>query len=224
MNLWSTRIETQNWLNGRFKKESDFVAEGFLLMDECIECFSRQKASLPEFDGLFAKICGQTTVKARNYILGCYSLTIDALSQESGALLRPYLETYELLMYFRLEPKRVIEARDQKLPSAGKIAQKIDGQFHELRKFLSDNSSHFGFTDDSLRHLIDYSSGNLKAVATHSPERFHYNLSCVFIFLNFALVESLNCLSLVCSDHVSLIDNYEKWKQEGMSLFGLTQK
>jgi hypothetical protein len=39
-------------------------------------------------------------------------------------LLRPILEAYELLIYFRLEPSRVDQAIDGKLPSPGKRAKK----------------------------------------------------------------------------------------------------
>jgi hypothetical protein len=69
--------------------------------------------------------------------LGVYSLMLDGLGQEAGALLRPLIETLELLVYLRLEPARIDQAIEEKLPSAGQIAKKIEGEF--LYRTLSMN-------------------------------------------------------------------------------------
>jgi hypothetical protein len=48
-----------------------------------------------------------TLVKAKNLALGSYSLVLDGLGQEAGALMRPMIEYAELLAYFRLHPEMV---------------------------------------------------------------------------------------------------------------------
>jgi hypothetical protein len=101
-----------------------------------------------------------TLVKARNYALGLYSLSLDGLGQEAGALLRPLVEAYEVLVYFRLDPSRASKATDDKLPSAGEIAKAISGRFKDLREYLNENASHFAFSPQSMTHLIDFRTLN----------------------------------------------------------------
>lgn len=67
----------------------------------------------------YARVCGLTLLKAKHLALGAYSLILDGLGQEAGALLRPFIEYTELLTYFRKFPSKVDAAIKGKLPSAG---------------------------------------------------------------------------------------------------------
>lgn len=103
-----------------------------------------------------------TIIKGRNLGLACYSLMLDGLAQEGGAVLRPLLESIELTTYFRLDPSRVEDFLNDRLPRAGEIAQQINGRFHALRKYLNDHSSHFGLTFENIQHIVDLNTGSLR--------------------------------------------------------------
>ena len=223
MDLWKTRNETEEWLKGCYKRQSECLDEGFMILDECINSFDRKSHTSNGLIGPFSKICGLTAAKARNLVLGCYSLSIDALSQEAGALLRPCIETYELLVYFRHDPSRISQVENRKLPQPGKIAKKIDGDFHKLRSYLNNNASHFRFSSDSTQHLYDYKTDSINTIATHGHKMFLYNLSWVFVFIYFVLVECVNCLDYTLTNTDEIASSIQRWKHKGMILFGLIE-
>ncbi len=101
--LWKTREEALAALEGPLRQEAAMLQDAFALMDECI-------AHLITRDTTFTRVCAITMIKARNLELGCYSLALDGLAQEGGALFRLVVETLELLTYFWKDPARVEEA------------------------------------------------------------------------------------------------------------------
>ena len=103
----------------------------FLRVDEAVDYFQKFLLADPADSG---RVCAVTVIKGRNLALGCYSLALDGLAQESGALLRPLLEAIELLGYLRTVPGAVDKAVDGKLPNAGKRAKKIESPFWDLRE------------------------------------------------------------------------------------------
>jgi hypothetical protein len=125
MNLWHARQKSLEWLATELVEQNILVDEGFEMLDKCIALLNQQSRTLnDELNGRFARVINLTLAKVRNLLLGSYSMLLDAVAQEAGALLRPILEAYELLIYFRLEPSRVDQAIDGKLLSAGKRAKK----------------------------------------------------------------------------------------------------
>lgn len=134
--LWKTREEALAALEGSLRQEAAILQDAFTLMDGCI-------AQLLARDTKYTRVCAITMIKARNLELGCYSLALDALAQEGGALFRLVVETLELLVYFWKDPARVDEAIEGTLPSAGKIAQKIEGNLKGLRDFLNSHACKF---------------------------------------------------------------------------------
>ena len=130
MNLWQARQKSIEWLETELVEQNVLIDKGFEILDKCITLLNQQsKSSDNELNGRFARVVNITLAKIRNLLLGSYSMLLDAVAQEAGALLRPILEAYELLIYFRLEPSRVDQAIDGRLPSAGQIAKKIEGKF-----------------------------------------------------------------------------------------------
>ena len=121
----------------------------FELIDRCITEYE-EKASTD----IFARICGITLLKGKNLAHGSLSLVLDALGQESGALLRPWIESIELLTYLRKFPEEAARAAENDLPSAGIRAMKIDGIFKDVREYLNDNASHSSYSSHSLSHLL----------------------------------------------------------------------
>ena len=99
--------------------DSDFVERAevlekiFSLIDEFIDYY-QLKAESDDFH----RMCGLTLVKAKHLALGSYSLILDGLGQEAGAFLRPFIKYYELLVYFKMDPGRVQQAVDDRLPIA----------------------------------------------------------------------------------------------------------
>ena len=160
--LWKTREEALAALEGPLLQEAAMLQDAFALMDECI-------ARLLTRDTKYTRVCAITMIKARNLELGCYSLALDGLAQEGGALFRPVVETLELLIYFWKDPARVDEAIEGNLPPAGKIAQKIEGNLKGLRDFLNSHASHFSFTYESLQHIADLQNLDWRVTPPQRP-------------------------------------------------------
>jgi len=125
--------------------------------------------------------------------LGCYSLALDGLAQESGALLRPLLEAVELLGYLRAVPGAIDRALDGKLPNAGKRAREIGSPFQDLREHLNLWASHLGFGGASLRHLLDISAGRFRGVQQFDEAVLEQNLAAIFAFTAILAREAALC-------------------------------
>ena len=171
------------------KDEAVLVGDTFGVIDQIIVFFDSRQAN-----SSYARACGFTLAKARNLALGCLSLVLDGLGQEAGALMRPFLEAHELLVYYRLEPSRVEDALQGRLPSAGKIAKRIKGKFHDFRKHLNEHASHFGFTTYSLRHLLDNKELKIRTVQPMLPLVLRRNVRDLWLNMILLLFESFQCL------------------------------
>lgn len=148
MSLWNTRNKAIAEFDGPLKVEAEVLNEAFDLLDECVVRLEAEHGSEP-----YSRVCALTLIKGRNLLLGSYGLSLDGLAQEAGALLRPFIEVFEKMVYFNEDPSRIEEAIEGRLPKAGEIAKRIQGQFKALREHLNEHSSHLGFTDDSANHV-----------------------------------------------------------------------
>jgi len=173
MSLWDTRQLSQAALAGELQKEAELLREAFEIVDNCVE-------RLETIDTPFARVVALITIKARNLALGSYSVLLDALGQEAGALLRPLVEALELLRYLRLDPTRVEEALARRLPTAGAIAQRIDGEFRELRQYLNSHASHLSLDPVAVRQLIDFQQLRLRPVQPLRVEVLRKNMHVLF--------------------------------------------
>jgi hypothetical protein len=214
MNIWSTREKSLSWLENELSPERYTLHKGFEHLNRIIELF--QKISKHEGEsqaGKFSRICGITLAKFNHLLLGSYSLSLDGLAQEGGALLRPLIEAYELLVYFRQDISKIDEVLEDKLPSAGIISKRISGDYQNLREYLNTNASHFSYSIASVQHLFDENT-NIRAFPDHSLSVFRANLQSINAFQVFMLFESINCLSAIGIDANSLTDDIEKWRNE----------
>jgi len=215
MSLWNTRNDAVVDLDGALKNEAAVLREAFELLDVCITDLETEYGSTP-----YARVCALTLIKARNLLLGSYSLSIDGLAQEAGALLRPFIEVFEKMVYFNEDPSRIDEAIDGRLPNAGEIAKRIQGQFKGLREYLNQHSAHFGLTYESARHLIDWQTLKLKPVQPYSRKVLRTNLKSIFTFLVFLNVQAVDCLGNLSNRSANEIaDRCEACKIEGFELF-----
>jgi hypothetical protein len=179
MNLWTCREESYAALRATLGPLASLLDSAFARVDEAVDYFQEFLLTTPAPDG---RVCAVTVIKGRNLALGCYGLALDGLAQESGALLRPLLETIELLTYLRSVPGAVDNALVGKLPKAGKRAAEIGSPFQELREHLNVHASHLGFGADSKRHLLDIPAGRFRAVQPFNQAVLEQNMAMLFVF------------------------------------------
>jgi len=178
MDLWSTRKASLELLDSELKEQQDCIEHAFGLIDKGIDFFNNHAAT-----DQYSRICGLTLAKAKNYAHGAYGMILDNVAQEAGALMRPFLEYYELLIYFSEDTNRVTEAIEDQLPSAGKRAQLIDSDLKGFREYLNQNASHSSYSHHSLRHLIDTDSMSVKKNQSYAPDVLFRNLGDLFVQL-----------------------------------------
>lgn len=150
MELWATREASWAYLNEERQSRLAVLLALFELLDRCINEYESRAAS-----DTYARVCGLTLLKAKNLAMGSFSLLLDGLGQEAGALLRPMVEYTELLTYFRLFPEKVEKAAENELPKAGERAKAIKGIYHGLRQHLNEHASHSSYSQYSLSHLLN---------------------------------------------------------------------
>src|SRR5574340_1572824 len=118
MERWTTRTEAVAYLEASHGDRLAVLSRIFELIDLSIDAYESRSG----FD-VYARICGLTLLKARHLAVGAYSLILDGLGQEAGALIRPFIEYSELLTYFRKFPEMAERAAENDLPKAGKSAR-----------------------------------------------------------------------------------------------------
>ena len=219
MNIWSAREKSLNWLNNELKPESQVLQEGFEYLGNLVELLENKGNDEGENEiGQFCRISGIALAKISHLLLGCYSLMLDGLAQESGALLRPLIETYELLVYFRQDKSRISQVLEGKLPSAGTIGKRISGDYQDLREHLNVNASHFSYKIDSVRHLFG-ENAKIQPIPNHSLKVLRTNLQLLYAFQTFVLFEAVNCLFAIGFDANALTDKIEKWRDTSVKIF-----
>lgn len=211
--MWSERKKAMGALNNVLQEKASLIYEGFELIDEIIQVM--HDASRPTS---FLTVCGLVLLKGRNLAQGMFSLALDGLAQESGALLRPTIECIELLEYFRKGPKRIEEAIKNKLPSAGIIAKKIDGSFKDLRDYLSRNASHFSLTPGAMLHLIDWKNGKVKLKQQYKEGVLRRNLRDLFLVILLLSSGGATCLGVCGCLPRSISGRFHLWREKGLKM------
>lgn len=217
VNLWNSREHALTILQEEYPEVLNVLSSLFMFVEDCGN-------SLFEIDSAFGRVTAITVAKSRNLALGCYSLALDSLAQESGALVRPLVETLEILKYFRLDTNRAIAATEGKLPKAGEIARLIGGEHKPLREYLNEHSSHFSLSEYSIRHLLDFQSSE-----TNVGLRMHQgfllpvvieNLYVLYSLLALIGIEATLCVSVAgCRDKVRLGARMEALRHRGIAAF-----
>lgn len=164
MELWTTRTEAVAYLEASHPNRIGVLLGAFDLIDLSVDAYE----SLADGD-VYARICGLTLLKAKHLAVGAYSLILDGLAQEAGALIRPFIEYSELLTYFRQFPEMAERAADNDLPKAGERARAIDGRFQEFREHLNIHASHSSYSHYSLAHLLEPKTHRFKKLQRAVP-------------------------------------------------------
>jgi hypothetical protein len=190
MNLWMCREESRTALRSTLEPLAVLLEGAFVRVDEAVDYFQKFLLAEPAAAG---RMCAVTVIKGRNLALGCYSLALDGLAQESGALLRPLLEAIELLGFLRAVPGAIDKALDGKLPNPGTRAKHIGSPFQDLREHLNMYASHLGFGAASVRHLLDMPAGRFRAVQHFSEAVLEQNMATLFVFTAILAREAALC-------------------------------
>jgi hypothetical protein len=214
--IWVAREQSWSYLNTTHPSRVASVIQTFSLIDECLDQYEIVAGS-----SVYARICGLTLLKGKNLAQGCLSLVLDALGQESGALLRPFVEYIELLTFFREFPEQAERAAESELPSAGKRAQAISGIYKELRKQLNEHASHGAYSHFSLSHLLK-SDLSFRRLQEFAPEVLDRNFRDFSVQLQFLLQEGLLALKHVPdAPIVELARKAEGARKRMLFVFGL---
>ena len=211
MDIWSARKKSFKWLNNELKIESWILQQGFDFLGKLVKLYEKIGLNEGESEnGQFCRIISITLAKSSHLLLGSYSLILDGVAQEAGALLRPIIETHELLVYIRLDKSRIYQVIDDKLPSPGNIGKAISGNYQGLREHLNKSASHFSYKITSIRHLFD-KKARIRPIPDHSLNVLRTNLQVLITFQIFILREALNCLLEIGIDANALIGEMEEW-------------
>jgi hypothetical protein len=183
--LWRARTEALTFLRRERPAQIEVVDQLFALADECVDAYESQSHDL------YSRVCGLTTLKAKNIALGMYSLSLDGLAQEAGALARPFIEYTELLTYFRLLPEAVTDALAGELPNAGRRAKKIGGIYKPFREHLNEHASHSSYSSHSLAHLTDPKTLRFRKLQAMHPRVLERNVGDLAVQFVLMLQESV---------------------------------
>lgn len=212
MNLWITREKSLNALKSKLSIEARYIEKGFTIIDALLRIFEDNK------NDNFCMVCSFALLKGKNFCFASYSLSLDGLAQESGALVRLAIECFEKLDYFYDDPKRIKEALENKLPHAGNIAKKINGKFASLRKHLNLAASHFTFDPVACKHLINRKNGSLRYYQKYNETVLRQNLWTLFAIMRLTIDSAVRCLIFKKLFDVKLGKEIEEWRESGLKL------
>jgi hypothetical protein len=185
-----TRSASERALDESLRPIAQFLDEAFSLIDETI---GRLDESV---EGPYGRVCALVLIKGKNLALGLYTLMLDALAQEAGAIFRPFIEAVELLTYLRLDPTRIIPIVEKgKFPKAGKVAKQIGGQLKPLRDYLSEHASHLAMSEEAMLHLVNLKEGQLKSFQPFVEEVLRENLRLLLAAVLWLMAAGVNAVS-----------------------------
>lgn len=217
MELWKTRTDALSYLETHCPLRLAVLREVFEIIDRSIDTYESMSDS-----NSYARICGLTLLKGKHLAVGAYSLILDGLAQEAGALLRPFIEYTELLTYFRKFPEMVDRAVDNDLPKSGERAKAINGIYRDFRKHLNAHASHSSYSHYSLSHLLEPGTLRFKKQQCAVPNVLDRNLRDFVIQLYLLLHEGVIGLEkLNVSEYEPLAANTDQLKEQLLKVFEL---
>lgn len=200
--LWKSRNDAHEFLQERALSVVRAFEDCFVLVDECA-------IQLLAADSHFSLVTSLIVVKGRNLTHGLFSLCLDSLAQEGGALFRPLLEVVELLEYLIQDPYRVESIVDSK-PKAGEIARSIGSEFKRIRDHLNQEASHASLGVHALRHCVSRNSAEspeLQLQQVFMPAVLLVNLTTLFSVMCFLAEEAVSCLAIATGQDQSVLSN-----------------
>lgn len=189
---------------------------------ELFECVFRQLHAaalrLAGQDTTFGRVCALAVIKSANLAQGCYSLSLDGLAQESGALFRPLIEALEMLRYLRESPVHINEAIEGRLPLAGEISRSINGKFQFLRNWLNAHASHLSLNPAATAHLIDFSKSEIRVIQPFNERVLQQNLRILLAVLSSLNLEAASCIAYTKAEAADVADIAEQTHKRSFQL------
>lgn len=217
MELWLARAEALKYLQDERSSRLAVIERTFELSDAIVDAFQAVPDRTP-----YVTACAVALVKATNLAQGIFSLMLDGLAQEAGALFRPMVEYTELVIYFRLYPHMAERATVGDLPSAGERAKAIDSVYKKLREYLNAHASHSSFSDASVSHVIDNQSQVLRKRQRMVPHVLDRNLADLVVHNHLLLHEAILSLEVTNSpDFERLGERWDRLKTRMFDVFDL---
>ena len=216
MNLWITRDSALQALRTGMVRESEILDKAF----QQLEYFAQRLGSIrPETP--FNRISALAAAKARNLAQACYSLVLDGLGQESGAIVRVWTEATDLLVYIRLDPSRAAQVLEGRFPSAGERAKVIGSSTQKVRTALSKTASHLGgFETDSWLHMVNERTGQVRTRQEFRQDIMRQNLGTTFALLVWTIREAALCLQTARGFvEAGVVQQMRQLSSEGIALF-----
>lgn len=183
--MWETRQQALAATESELRTEATLLDTALRLLDRGIESMASKSSQ-----DNYASVVLVILVKAKHLGTASYSLALDSLGQEAGALARVWIEALELLRYLALDPTRVQEVFEQRLPSPGAIGKRIDGQAQALRTLFNESASHFSFDVRSVIHIVNPETQAVRTAPEFKVHVLRANMTVVYWFLYFTLVEA----------------------------------
>jgi hypothetical protein len=209
--MWETRQQALAATESELRTEARLLDTALRLLDRGIESIA-SKSSQDNYASVVVIL-----VKAKHLGTATFSLALDSLGQEAGALARVWIEALELLRYLALDPTRVQEVFEQRLPSPGAIGRKIDGQAQALRTLFNESASHFNFDVRSVIHIVNPETQAVRTAPEFKVHVLRANMAVVYWFLHFTLVEALVAMGVAGipnEEFASLVDDLKTIAQD----------
>lgn len=220
MDIWHHRRQADEWLRNELADEGSVIEEGLELLDRATAEFNVAVSRAgSELAGEFLAATGLAVAKGRNLFLASYSLVLDSLAQEAGAVLRPLVEAIEVLEYLYQDPTRASAALGGDLPKAGAIAKAIEGQYRDVRDYANAHASHLSFGAQSMRALLDDEGRSFRAVRPATPDLLRRNLYHLAHFQRQLVTWAVSCLYGGEHEVPGLAHDAERWKERSERVF-----
>lgn len=188
--MWETRAIALETLESKYSYEHNLIYQSFDLIDKILLSISEKS----DFNITISMILGKAKILSKSI----FSLVLDGYGQEAGALLRILMEAIELLIYIKNDLNRVQEVINNNLPPIGKIAKINNSNLHEIRKHLSNLSSHLNISIESLKHLIRLNDNKIemKLLDNFDESAFIDNIEALLAAKTLMISITIECFRL----------------------------
>jgi len=189
MDLWAERSRALEALKGELAVENALIERAFQLLEDIAQALPVQATN-----NVFGSIAALVTAKGLALGRGTWSLMLDSLGQEAGAISRPWVEAVELLMYLRKDPAHLKQVVEGTLPSAGERAKAIGGFAKPLRDHWNLSASHIGTEAETWAHMFNLKTATVKTRFRYSEAVLRGNMKILFGMLAWNITEASLCL------------------------------
>lgn len=205
--MFGDRGKIENIIKLRFKKEEILLKLLVKYIERVLDIINQNSSQ----DHII--IYGCIIAKSLAYAKGFCSLIYDNLIVESGALLRPSIEGYELLIYLQQFPDKIKDISNGKKISAGDVAKDIDATSKFLRDYLNKNSSHLSISEEVVQFVIDKFQNKIVYMGDFTEESIKNNLLFTSMLLYYLAAESGKIIAM-----------YSLWDRDGFELLEKMKK